>query len=43
MDLGADSVIIHGAVPAELAPMVGAYREIRPSGRFDHLRANPGL
>ncbi len=42
MDLGADSVIIHGAAPAELAPMVEAYRAIRPSGRFDHLGANPG-
>ena len=43
MDLGADSVIIHGAAPSELAPMVEAYRAIRPSGRFDHLSANPGL
>lgn len=42
MDLGADSVIIHGATPSDLAPMVEAYREIRPSGRFDHLSANPG-
>ena len=43
MDLGADSVIIHGATPSELAPMVEAYRTIRPAGRFDHLSANPGL
>ncbi|HRB04765.1 MAG TPA: TIGR03857 family LLM class F420-dependent oxidoreductase, partial [Ilumatobacteraceae bacterium] len=42
MELGADSVIIHGAAPAELAPMVAAYRAIRPAGRFDHLAANPG-
>ncbi|MEQ1698981.1 MAG: TIGR03857 family LLM class F420-dependent oxidoreductase [Ilumatobacteraceae bacterium] len=42
MDLGADSVIIHGAQPTELAPMVAAYREIRPAGRFDQLPANPG-
>ena len=42
MDLGADSVIIHGAQPTELAPMVAAYREIRPAGRFDSLPANPG-
>lgn len=42
MDLGADSVIVHGAAPAELAPMVEAYRTIRPAGRFDHLDANPG-
>jgi len=43
MDLGADSVIIHGAAPTELAPMVQAYRAIRPAGRFDGLAANPGL
>jgi probable F420-dependent oxidoreductase len=41
-DLGADSVILHGASPTELAPVVEAYRRIRPSGRFDHLVANPG-
>ena len=41
-DLGADGVILHGATPAELAPVVRAYRELRPDGRFDHLHANPG-
>ena len=41
LDLGADSVILHGATPAELAPVVDAYRAIRPAGRFDHLPANP--
>lgn len=41
-DLGADSVIIHGATPDELAPVIEAYRAIRPVGRFDHLSANPG-
>lgn len=41
-DLGADGVIMHGASPAELAPVVAAYRELRPPGRFDHLAANPG-
>ena len=41
-DLGADSVILHGAAPAELAPVVEAYRAIRPAGRFDHLAPNPG-
>jgi len=35
-------VILHGATPTELAPVVAAYREIRPSGRFDALPANPG-
>jgi probable F420-dependent oxidoreductase len=41
-ELGVDGVIMHGATPAELAPVVEAYRAIRPSGRFDSLAANPG-
>ena len=41
-DLGADGVIMHGATPQELAPVVEAYRAIRPEGRFDGLPANPG-
>ena len=41
-DLGADSVILHGASPAELAPVLEAYGRHRPVGRFDHLSANPG-
>ena len=41
-DLGVDGVIMHGASPDELAPVVEAYRAVRPSGRFDHLPANPG-
>ena len=40
-DLGCDGVILHGASPAELAPIVAAYRERRPAGRFDHLSPNP--
>ena len=40
-DLGCDGVILHGASPAELAPIVDEYRKQRPSGRFDHLAANP--
>jgi probable F420-dependent oxidoreductase len=40
-DLGCDGVIMHGASPAELEPIVIAYRARRPSGRFDHLAANP--
>jgi probable F420-dependent oxidoreductase len=43
MDLGVDGVIMHGATPAELAPVVSAYRELRPAGRFDDLAANPGV
>jgi hypothetical protein len=38
---GADSVILHGATPAELAPIVAAYRTVRPAGRAE-LPANPG-
>ncbi len=41
-DLGVDGVIMHGATPTELAPVVAEYRTIRPAGRFDHLPANPG-
>ena len=40
-ELGADSVILHGATPAELAPILPAYRDARPEtvrGR----PANPG-
>jgi probable F420-dependent oxidoreductase len=40
-DLGCDGVILHGASPAELAPVVEAWRKARPAGRFDHLAANP--
>ena len=40
-DLGCDGVILHGASPADLAPIVEAYRAVRPKGRFDHLPANP--
>ncbi len=41
-DLGCDSVILHGASPDQLAPIVEEYRRTRPAGRFDHLAANPG-
>ncbi|CAB4707192.1 MAG: TIGR03857 family LLM class F420-dependent oxidoreductase [Actinobacteria bacterium] len=41
LDLGADGVILHGASPKDLAPVIPAYRAIRPAGRFDHLKANP--
>jgi probable F420-dependent oxidoreductase len=37
LDLGADCVIMHGASPDELAPVVDAYGAIRPAGRFEHL------
>lgn len=41
-DLGVDSVILHGADPLELEPVVDAYRQVRPHERFAHLAANPG-
>jgi probable F420-dependent oxidoreductase len=41
-DCGADSVILHGAAPDELRPIVDAYKKVRPEGRFDDLEANPG-
>ena len=40
-ELGCDGVILHGASPGELEPIVAAYRTQRPVGRFDHLAANP--
>ncbi len=41
-DLGVDGVIVHGATPDQLAPVLKAYGNVRPAGRFDHLHANPG-
>lgn len=41
-DLGVDGVILHGASPNDLAPIVEEYRRNRPNGRFDHFSANPG-
>lgn len=41
-DLGVDGVIMHGATPDQLVPVVDAYRDIRPTGRFDGLDPNPG-
>jgi probable F420-dependent oxidoreductase len=41
-DLGADGVILHGASPKELAPIIAAYRNVRPAHRFDRCAANPG-
>ena len=42
LDAGADSVVLHGATPDELAPVLEAWRAVRPDGAFDHLAANPG-
>ncbi|MGN0065513.1 MAG: TIGR03857 family LLM class F420-dependent oxidoreductase [Nocardioides sp.] len=41
LDAGADSVILHGATPDELAGVVEAWRSVRPSG-LDDLPLNPG-
>ncbi len=40
-DLGVDGVILHGASPADLAPIVEAYRALREPLRFAHLPPNP--
>jgi hypothetical protein len=37
----ASGVILHGASPAEFAPIVEECRKQRPVGRFDYLAANP--
>jgi probable F420-dependent oxidoreductase len=39
---GADAVILHGATPAELAPVVAAYRRVRPEASVAGAAANPG-
>jgi 5,10-methylenetetrahydromethanopterin reductase len=41
LDLGVDSVILHGATPDELEPILPAYRAIRKS-EMSALPANPG-
>ncbi len=41
-DLGCDGVILHGASPDQLSPIVEEYARTRPVGTFDHLAANPG-
>ena len=40
--LGCDSVILHGASPDDLRPIVDEYVRTRPAGVFDDLPANPG-
>lgn len=42
-DAGADGVILHGATPRELAPVLDAWRAIRPAEKFADLPVNPGL
>jgi alkanesulfonate monooxygenase SsuD/methylene tetrahydromethanopterin reductase-like flavin-dependent oxidoreductase (luciferase family) len=38
---GADGVILHGATPDELAPVLEAYRAVRSADRFVGRVANP--
>jgi 5,10-methylenetetrahydromethanopterin reductase len=40
-ELGADSVILHGATPVELEPIVASYRMQRPE-ELSHKPSNPG-
>ncbi|MEP9362105.1 TIGR03857 family LLM class F420-dependent oxidoreductase [Nocardioides sp. CN2-186] len=42
LDAGADSVILHGATPIELSPVIDAWREIRPTDQLAGLPTNPG-
>ncbi len=41
-DLGCDSVILHGASPEDLRPIVDEYARTRPDDAFEGLAANPG-
>ena len=41
LDGGADSVVLHGATPTELTPVLSAWREVRPDA-LDRLPDNPG-
>ncbi|MFC6340895.1 hypothetical protein ACFP8W_02815, partial [Nocardioides hankookensis] len=42
LELGCHSVILHGAEPHEIAPMVNAYRDVRPA-LARPVSVNPGL
>lgn len=42
LDLGCDGVILHGASPSDLEPVVRAYAAQRDASRFADLPANPG-
>ena len=42
-DLGCDGVILHGASPTDLEPIINCYQARRDAGRFSHLPANPAL
>jgi probable F420-dependent oxidoreductase len=40
--LGCDGVIMHGASPTDLEPIVAEYQRTRDDAAFAHLTANPG-
>ncbi|GAA4810724.1 TIGR03857 family LLM class F420-dependent oxidoreductase [Nocardioides caeni] len=42
LDAGADSVILHGATPSELAPVVRSWAARRDADVLDRLPVNPG-
>jgi probable F420-dependent oxidoreductase len=42
-DLGVDGVILHGAAPDDLRPVVDAYQRQRDGARFERFAPNPGL
>lgn len=42
-DLGCDGIILHGASPTDLKPIVECYAAQRDAKRFAHLPANPAL
>lgn len=41
-DLGCDGVILHGASPEQIAPIVKHYEKQRDASRHAHMTANPG-
>lgn len=41
-DLGCDGVILHGASPTQIAPIVHEYAKTRDAARHEHMQANPG-
>jgi probable F420-dependent oxidoreductase len=42
LDAGADSVVLHGATPTELAPVLEAWSAVRDGAVLDALPSNPG-
>lgn len=42
MDAGADGILLHGSVPAQLGTLIEAWARQRSADRYDGLPANPG-